>query len=251
MRFTATIAMMMLCLLVAAAQAAELRPKIAIMPFDNSLDRKFKALGDGMPDVLTACFTAEKVAADILDRGALPAIGAELTVNFDPSKIRKVEGVTHLLRGSLAPQDTGIIVTLMLYDLASTKLVASVTTSGDLDIPALACAGVRQLGDKLAALSPVVAPEKGMTDAEAERSRLMIEGLGFYYNGAYEEAFPPFMKVMRADPSNASAVYWLARSYQGAGMEEQARLEFARFLKDFPKDPRAAEVQGMLKQKKE
>ncbi|MEZ0225457.1 MAG: tetratricopeptide repeat protein [Alphaproteobacteria bacterium] len=242
----------MLCFLSGAGQAADMRPKIAILPFDTSLGKNFKALGDGMPDIVTACFTAENVFADILDRSALSAIGAEQTINFDPSKIKKVEGVTHLLRGSLAPQDTGIIVTLMLYDLASTKLVASVAASGDLaDIPATACAGVRQLGDKLSALSPVASPEKGMTDAQAEQSRLMIEGLGAYYNGAYEKAFPPFMKLMRADPTNASAVYWLARSYQGAGMDEQARLEFDRFLKDFPKDPRAPEVSGLLKEKKE
>ena len=242
----------MLCLLATAGQAADMRPKIAILPFDNSLDKKFRALGEGMPDVMTACFTSENVPADILDRSALPAIGAEQTINFDASKFKKVEGVTHLLRGSLAPQDTGVIITLMLYDLASTKLVASASASGDLmDIPATACAGARQLGHKLLALSPAAAPEKGMDDKQSEQSRLMIEGLGAYYNGTYEKAFPPFMKLMRGDPANASAVYWLAKSYQGAGMEEQARLELDRFLKDFPNDPRAGEIQGILKQKKE
>jgi TolB-like protein len=241
-----------MCFLSAAGHAADMRPKIAILPFDNSLDIKFRSLGEGMPDILTACFTAENVPADILDRGALPAIGAEQAINFDVSKFKKVEGVTHLLRGSLAPQDTGIIITLMLYDLASTKLVASASASGDLsDIPATACTGARQLGERLPALASVTAPEKGMDDAQAEQSRLMIEGLGFYYNGAYEKAFPPFMKLMRADPANAPAVYWLAKSYAGAGMDEQAKIEFERFVKDFPQDPRVAEVKDILKPKKE
>ncbi|TAL38777.1 MAG: hypothetical protein EPN97_03480 [Alphaproteobacteria bacterium] len=240
------------CFLSGAGHAADMRPKIAILPFDNSLDKKFRGLGEGMPDILTACFTAENVPADILDRGALPAIGAEQTINFDPSKFRKLEGVTHLLRGSLAPQDTGIIVTLMLYDLASTKLVASASAGGGLaDIPATACTGARQLGEKLPALAAVTAPETGMDNVQAEQSRLMIEGLGFYYNGAYEKAFPPFMKLMRADPANAAAVYWLAKSYAGAGMDDQAKIEFERFVKDFPKDPRVAEVKDILKPKKE
>lgn len=243
---------MTICLLATAVLAAETLPKIAILPFDNSLDKKFRGLGDGMPDIMTACFTSKNVPADVLDRSALVAIGAEQTINFDVSKFKKVEGVTHLLRGSLAPQDTGAIITLMLYDLSSTKLVASTSASGDLsDIPATACTGARQLGEKLPALVSVTAREGGMDDEQAEQSRLMIEGLGYYYNGAYEKAFPPFMRLMRADPANASAVYWLAKSYQGAGMEEQAKLEFDRFLKNFPKDPRVAEVKDILKPKKD
>ncbi len=249
---SAALLSLLCCLIALPAAAGVMRPKIAILTFDSSLDKKFEPLAKGMPDVLTACFSSENIPADIVDRSAIPALMAEQTINMDASHVVKIEGATHLLRGTLAPQDSAVIVTLMLYDLASTKLVASATVTGGVgEIPETACAGVRQLGDKLPALKAETAPATGDDDAQAEKSRLMIEGLGAYYNGAFEKAFPPFMKLIHEDPANASAVYWLAKSYDGADMMEQARLEYSRFMKEFPKDPRAGEVALRLAPAKE
>jgi TolA-binding protein len=236
------------CLLAVPALAGGMRPKIAILAFDSSLDKKFATVVESMPDLLTACFTAQNVPADIVDRSALSAITAEQTANFDPSKFREVEGATHLLRGSLAPHNGDVVITLMLYDLASTKLVASATASGGTgEMPETACTGVKGLGAKIPALKAQAAPSQGQDDKQAERSRLMMEGLGAYYNGAFEKAFPSFLKLMRDDPSDAAAAYWLGKSYQGAGMMDEARIEFTHFVANFPKDARTAEVEGILK----
>ena len=239
-------------LLALPALAGEVRPKIAILPFDSSLDRKFAAVSDGMPDLVTACFTTENVPADVVDRSALSAITAEQTANFDPSHFTTVKGATHLLHGTLAPQDDKVLVTLMLYDLASTKLVASGTASGGVgELPETACAGVRSLGEKIPALKVEAAPTSGLDDKEAERSRLMMEGLGAYYNGAFEKALPSFLKLMRENPADAAAAWWLAKSYQGAGMTDEARIAFGKFIEEFPKDPRVADANAILKEVKE
>lgn len=236
------------CCIATTVTAAELRPKIAILPFDSSLDKKFTPLAESMPDLVTACFTTQDVPADIVDRSALAAVTAEQTAGFDAAHFSKIEGATHLLRGSLAPQDNGVLVTLMLYDLASTKLVASATTAGGTgEMPETACAGVKSLGVKIPALATEAVPEKGLNDRAAEQGRLMMEGLGAYYNGAFDKAFAPFLKLMRNDPANAAAAYWLAKSYQGAGMADEARIAFKIFVTKFPNDPRAAEVVAILK----
>lgn len=228
------------------------RVKIAILPFDSSLASSYDALRDGMPDMLTACFTAHAEKAEILDRSALADIAAEATQNFDIRKIH-LDAATHILRGSLVPEGDGFLLTLMLYDLHSAKLAASATAAGgDGEAPDVACRGVDALAQKLDGLEK---PGTGAAQTEeqkkearraAKQGRLMMEGLGYYYNGAYEQAFPAFMKLLRDAPNNAGARYWLGMSYRAAGMEDSARIEFKKFTVQFPKDPRAAEVAAYL-----
>jgi len=74
----------------------------------------------------------------------------------------------------------------------------------------------------------------------------MVQGLGFYYQGRYTKAFPEFMKILQKEPKNADARYWLGKSFAGAGLKEQARLEFQQFLAMFAKDSRAPEVKIMM-----
>ncbi len=221
------------------------RPKIAVLLFDSALPRQFEGLKEGMADIVTACFTAHAAHAEILDRSQLEGISAEATVNFDVKKIQ-LKSATHLLRGSLAPHDDGFAVTLMLYDLAAAQLVASADASGSTEeVAKTACNAVDALVGKFGAL------EAGHSGTAApvteENGRLMLEGMGYYYNGAFERALPAFLKLLKAEPENAAALYWLGKSYSGAGMKEEARIEFEKFAAKFPADARHAEVEGYLK----
>lgn len=220
------------------------KPKIALLPFDIALPQRFEALKDGMPDIVTACFTAHAGAAEILDRAHIESIAEEAVQNFDIQKIR-LESATHLLRGSLAPHEDGIVLTLMLYDLASAQLAASATSTGGMnEIAVTTCKGVEQLAGKLAVLKPATAGDAARE--EEKNNHLMIEGLGYYYNGAYEQSFASFMKLAREAPESASARYWLGKSYLGAQMTDEARIAFSRFAELFPDDPRHAEVAAWL-----
>lgn len=238
-----TILCIALCL---SSPARAEKPKIALLPFDIALPQRFETLKEGLPDIVTACFTAHAGAAEILDRAHIESITAEAVQNFDIKKVQ-LKSATHLLRGSLAPHDDGIVLTLMLYDLASSQLAASATATGGMnEIAATTCKGVAALAGKVAVLKP---PRAGDVDREDEKNnRLMIEGLGYYYNGAYEQAFASFMKLAREAPENAAARYWLGKSYLGAEMIDAARIEFAKFEELFPDDPRRAEVAAWLEE---
>jgi tetratricopeptide (TPR) repeat protein len=250
-----TLCIMLLSLLLAMPAWAVVAPKpraashiaIVILPFDSALPKPFEALKAGMPDLVTACFTAYDGAAEILDRSALENISAEKTFTLEPGDYKRLKGATHVLRGSLAPQGNGFIANFMLYDAATAQLTASATVTGQSGGAAeAACDGVKQLAGKLGALTAAGSTGNPVSSEQALQSRFMIEGLGHYYNGDYDKAFPAFMKALKADPTNAAAQYWLARSYHEAGMEDQAHIEFRHFLEKFPKDARAAEVQKIL-----
>lgn len=237
----------LLCLLAAPALAQDEKPKVAILPFDVGMEQKFAALKEGLPDILAACFTAHAGTVEILDRSHIESIAAEATQNFTVRDIH-LKAATHLLRGSIAPHEQGFVMTLMLYELASARLVADASAEGGMDgIASTACKGADALAGKMEKARPQPESGGGENGRETEeQGRLMIEGLGHYYNGAYEQAFPSFMKLLKRAPGNASARYWLGKSYHAAGMGGAARIEFQKFLGQFPDDPRSAEISSYL-----
>lgn len=218
-------------------------PRIAVLPFDSALGRAYDGYREALPDIVTACFTRIAPDVAILDRSAVESIAAEAANDFDLRKI-KLQSATHLLRGSLAPHDDGMAVTLLVYDLARAKLVASGAASGQADAAAV-CRAVSSLAGPLRLAVGGVADAGG--SVPDERGQLMFEGLGYYYSGAYEKAVPVFMKLAKAEPENALARYWLGKSYQQAGMADEARIEFETYLKQFPRDASRAEIEGYLK----
>ena len=247
MRIFYVLALLLMCCGPVAAE--EMRPRISILPFDSALSRQYDGLKDGMADILTACYTAYADRAEILDRSELEGITAETVQNFNVKNI-KLKSATHLLRGSLAPHEDGLTITLMLYDLAAAKLVASADASGGKgDITRVACQAVGSLTEKLDSIKQETGGD-ATPDAE-EHGKLMLEGMGFYYNGAYDKALPAYMKLLKEDPDNATALYWLGKSYRAAGMDDAAAIEFKKFAEKFPGDPRSMEIKSYLGPSKE
>ena len=76
------------------------------------------------------------------------------------------------------------------------------------------------------------------TSASVDSSPLInthfMKGLGYYYNGLFDHAVAEFMQVIDLDPARADARMWLGKCYVAGGEHDHARIEFERFLQEFP-----------------
>jgi len=61
-----------------------------------------------------------------------------------------------------------------------------------------------------------------------------MKGLGYYHSGLYSHAVAEFMQVIDLDPARSDARMWLGKSYVAGGEHGHARIEFERFLQEFP-----------------
>lgn len=60
------------------------------------------------------------------------------------------------------------------------------------------------------------------------------DAIVYFHSGLYDHAVAEFMQVIDLDPARADARKWLGNSYAAGGEHDHARIEFERFLKEFP-----------------
>ena len=103
----------------------------------------------------------------------------------------------------------------------------------------------RELAGDLNLKLPELTPQQ--IDKSPEANLHFMRGLGYYYAKMPDEAVVEFMKVLAIDPSHARARYWNGMAYFDQGEFDHAKLEFARFLKQFGGHalaPRAKDLLG-------
>jgi tetratricopeptide (TPR) repeat protein len=171
-------------------------------------------------------------------------------LNDDPSRgSLPLSGARYIIRGTLRGTEGQLAVSAFLHDLASTRLIRAQEASGPASsLPDLLCGAVapelvRGIGIEESGHAALPA------DDAPWRSQLLISGIGHYYNGNYAEAFPAFLKLLRGDPKDSEAHFWLAQSFHKAGLTELAERQVRQFLADFPEDrnrPRAVLLLGEI-----
>jgi TolB-like protein len=215
--------------------------RLLIVPFDNATGQaRQDPLAEGVADMLTACFSRHAAGVEIVDRGALQQVLDEQSLRWEGAAkgdfqvvAGRLPGARYLLRGSFNRGREGLTVSAFLHDIATTALVFSTEARGNSSGLAEAlCSGIAEriatflAGDRAA--RPALA-----ADQAPETSQLLIDGMGHYYNGNYAEAMPAFMKLLRQDPRNAQAQFWLAQSFYKAGLTDFAKVEIKKFLDTF------------------
>lgn len=225
------------------------RPRIIIMPFSNGISKNMKNLEDGLPDIITACFSSYSDNIEILERANLGKISDEQAFirEANQDKTGKLKGATHLLRGNITENGEEINIALLLYNLNSTILSVSADAGGKPDqLVDVACSAVNKLAGKFSSARYVEVANTEINRDEAKQDKIMLVGLGYYYNGLYGKAYPEFMKILKKDPKNFSAKYWLTRSYIEAGMKDYAKIESEEFIKLYPDEPKSTEIKNLL-----
>lgn len=217
-----------------ASRAQDDFPKIIISNFDSSEQDDFKSIADSMPDILNACLSVYSDQVTVLDRSIWDDSASQVFPKIPPPSLI---AATHILRGSIFPSSRGISVNLLIYDAKSTQLIAQSKSEGTRpDFVSVSCKAAENI---LKIIAHKNKKNENLQPAKNSRDNYpFLKSIGFYYNGAYEEAIAGFLSILNTEEKNADAQYWLIKSYVAAGMNEEASLEFSLFQKKFLHDKR-------------
>ena len=226
---------------------------LLILPFEVLSERKaYASLGKGLPDILTVCLTPAAGSFHIVDREHLEAVLREHTLRLADllkkeslPELGQLSQAAYALRGSLSEIDGSLEIRAMLHETESGRLLKAFGSSCEPEKIPEACLKIsKQIRAFLA--KRLKKPAELPAEEHPQRMQHLIRGLGHYYNGRTHRAIPEFMAVLRKDPRDAVARYWLGKCFRAAGLADHAVLEFKRFLKDFPDDPKTQEVERIL-----
>ena len=242
-----------LVMLAETAAAASAPPTVLILPFDNATgDPRYAALERGIPDLLGAALSGHAGRVRLVERDRLDAIVRERSLSWQqyvaaesPDRIGRIIQAQYVMRGSFTRTAGRLHVQALVYETETTRLVASASAHGD---PTTLVPLSEELAGQVVKLLPAGTGPQGTSpaDHDPDTSLLMIQGLGHFYTGRFDRAAPAFMKVLTKHPDDATARYWLARTFYDAGLRGHAAIELRAFLRVAPDHGKAAEVRRLL-----
>lgn len=235
----------------APAAGAWASPTMLLLPFDNATgDPAFAALERGVPDLLGAMLARHPGQVRLVERERLDEIARERSLTWQQyvaqtplSRIGTMSQARYIARGSFTRAGNRLLVQALVYETETTRLVTSAQGAGDAGALVAVC---EDLAGKIARALPTETAAALPADDDAERSLLMIEGLGYFYSAQFNKAVPAFMKILARHPDDGSARYWLARSFWEAGLRQHAVIELRAFLRTSPDHVKAAEARRLL-----
>jgi len=242
------------CLPAARAYSADAPAKpsitVAVIPFHQAAAKEtYGPLAEAVGDLLVARLEAVDGVV-FVDRAAIDKVLEEQKLalaasDADRLRVGKIVGARFVLAGSVVPAGDTFQINAHLLEVSTARVVrsAQVTARSDrlmepLDKLARALAG--DLNLKLPELTPQ------QIDKSPEASLHFMRGLGYYYAKLPDEAIVEFMKVLAIDPSHARARFFNGMAYFDQGEYEHAKLEFARFLKQFGQHEYVARAKELL-----
>ena len=237
---------------------------LLVLPFTNATDNPaLDIVGKSIPDLLEAFLSSYTEDLTLVDRTALDEITAEkvlqsIASGHDGGRGTELRQARYLLRGNLTTSPTARDptwnLTVFLHETETTRLIATLAASRPAgDLAGLARDAARRVAERCRRdrlRTDRAAPISLATDDNPQRSSALIHGLGAYHNGQNGEATTWFLRMLEDDEGDATARYWLARTFDSAGLHKHAEIEFQKFLKRFPTHPKTTEVRARLDQEK-
>jgi len=236
--------------------AGNSKNNLLIIPFTNATEeQQYDSLQEGLPDLLTACFSTYDGLISIVDRYALDEIVNEQSLSWEKyidsqtiQSVGKLVNANYILRGSIVKATNEIQIQTLLFETSTTILRLSTTYQSNEE------SFVKKLCNKIS--SPIAqylqSSQQEHTQIKIEnnpeKQQLLITGLNHYYNGDFAQAFAPFLKLVKAYPDDAMPHYWLAQSFYQAGLDEFATIRFQEFINRFQNNPRTVKVKSLLKE---
>ena len=228
---------------------------LLILPFDNATnDEPLDGLSEGLPELLMVCFSGYTESIAVIDRENLNALLEEQSLGMEHyvtgnglNELGRMTGADFVLRGSITGTQAGYRVQALLFNIRTTVLATSIETSLDENnLVSHLCDGIAvPLVQQLADMQKT-AVRSLLTEQEPEKQHLLMTGLNHYYNGSYAQAMSPFLKLVKLYPEDPVPHYWLARSFQGAGLYDFACIQLTEHLAVFPGSPRRDSVISLL-----
>ncbi len=247
----------LLAVLPSVGLAAEDGKSIAVLPFRNSSARAdLDPVAEGLGDLLVAC-AAKTPGVTFVERAALNKVLAEQKISLaglvdEKTRVQvgRLLGAKYLVTGGMTVMGDKLKINAHLFEVETSRVVKSSEATGSFDtliemVQPLAADLMKGLGVELKPLSP------GEIDRAPEANLHFMRGLGYYYGNLRNHAIAEFMKALALDPSHLRARWWNAACYYDLKEWDHAAVEYERFLKDFAKDPLAAEAARRLAQCKD
>jgi TolB-like protein len=244
------------CLPAARADEADARGKpsitVAAIPFHLAAAKEtYGPLAEAVGDLLVARLEAVEGLV-FVDRAAIDKVLNEQKLALaasqaDRVRVGKIVGARFVLAGSVVPAGDTFQITAHLLDVSTARVVRSAQVAARSDrlfepLDKLA----RDLAGDLNLKLPELTPQQ--IDKSPEANLHFMRGLGYYYAKMPDEAVAEFMKVLAIDPSHARARFWNGMAYFDQGEYDHAKLEFARFLKQFDRHALAPRAKDFLAQ---
>lgn len=243
------IALIVVSLMAQTASAADNR--IIVQSIGNSSgDQRLDPLSDGFSDLLVAYLSAYE-ELEVLYREDMHRLWQELArdrsglVRADAMRIGKLIQANTLIKGGFVKINGSFRANVHIYDIATAQLRYSFEESSKIeDVESLASSMAHRIADRL--MNHGNKATSMTVDAQPLINTHFMKGLGYHYNGLFDHAVAEFMQVVDLDPARADARMWLGKSYIGGGENDHARIEFERFLQDFPNNENADAVRKAL-----
>lgn len=237
------------CLTLQAAHAADNR--IIVEPIANSTgDDNLDPLSAGFSDLLVAYLSSYE-ELEILYREDMHRIWQELAQSMtgldkaDTLRIGALIQANTLIKGGFVKVNGSFQANVHIYDVETTQLRYSFEETGVIEsVDSIASSMARDIAGKL--LSNSNTTSSSSTDAQPLVNTHFMKGLGYFYNGLYDHAVAEFMQVLDLDPARADARMWLGKTYAAGGEHDHARIEYERFLREFPQHESADGIQTAL-----
>jgi TolB-like protein len=228
------------------------KPKILVTVLNNSSGQKeYEPLREGLADLILLRLSQEQTCV-VVDRDSLGNVLDELKLNLagltenESLKAGQLIGAQYLLSGGFFIHDGKIQVDSRLIDIQTSVVMGTDQSEGKIsDVDGL----VDRLVVKLLKNAHFNPNSNGnfTFDNSPVVNLHFVSGLSSYYAGLFENALVDFEYVLHSDPTYSSARYWLGMSYKQMDELSHAKIEFLKFLKDYPNDPMRKEVGVILK----
>lgn len=226
---------------------------IAALPFaEASADGRYAPLAEVVGDILMARLSdAEGLV--FVERAAINRVIRELELSStaegaDQMRLGKALGAQFILTGNLTSSDDTILISAHLIEVSTARVARSVKTTARADD---LVGSVDKLAGELVGQFNVNLPEltREQIDQSPEASLHFMRALGYYYAGMSEHATTQFLKTLAIDPDHAEARFYNGMNYFECAKEyAHARIEFARFLKEFGDHRLAGRAKEKLQQ---
>lgn len=225
---------------------------VAAIPFNPaSAKESYAPLAEAVGDMVVARLSAVD-ALVFVDRAAIDKVLKEqelslLTSTADQTRLGRIVGAKFVLTGSVTAIGDEFQVNAHLLDVSTARVVRSAKATARSDrlmepLDKLAQELVGELKLKLSDLTP------DQIDKSPEANLHFMRGLGYYFAKLPDDAIVEFMKVLAIDPFHARARFWNGMAYFDLGEYDHAKLEFARFLKQFGQHQLAPRAKELLEQ---
>jgi len=236
----------------AADEGPEKRIVVAVLPFEHSSkDRHYEPLAESMGDMIVACL-ANVEELTFVERAELDKVLKEHELSLsglaDPktkARVGRLLGAKYILTGGVIVIEKKLKVNAHLFEVETTRVAWSDGAEGKVEklLPV-----VRELAAKLANDLDLKLPELKEEDIDKspEANLHFMRGLGYYYANMLDHAIAEFMKALALKPDMLRARYWIGTCYFDEKEYKHARIEFDRFVLEFPKHELAPRVKEML-----